>query len=165
MIGVSKWKYSQSAIDERQDACRAPLTKGRMHGDPSDDCKNEAWFIREISQQLREKFGIERNLTVAFMDSWSQSGPNLIDKVQQSHWISETNKLWNETTSKNETFHFRTIDGVLEENDSLKKEINRLSDIISEDIKQLKENVTSLDNAIHHNNDTMTTNRERIIDI
>ena len=46
MIGVSKWKYSQSAIDERQDACD-------YYGDPSDRCKNEAWFIRELSQQLQ----------------------------------------------------------------------------------------------------------------
>ena len=162
MIGVSKWRYSQSAIDERQDDCD-------YYGDPSDDCKNEAWFIRELSQQLKEKFEIERNLTYAFMDSFSQSGPNLNDEVQQSYWIGETNKLWNEATSRNETFDFRTIDDVLEENDLFKKEINRLHDIISEDIKQLKENVTSLDNAIHHNSDTiadmedtMTTNRDRI---
>ena len=39
MVGVTKWKYSQSAIDERQDSCD-------FYGDPSDDCKNEAWFIR-----------------------------------------------------------------------------------------------------------------------
>ena len=162
MIGVSKWRYSQSAIDERQDACD-------YFGDPSDNCKNEAWFIRELSQQLKEKFDVERNLTFAFMDSFSQSGPNLNDEVQQSHWVGETNKLWSEATPKNETFDFRFIDDVLEENDFLKQEINRLLDIISEDIKQLKENVTSLDNAIHQNTDTiadmgdtMNTNRDRI---
>ena len=33
MIGVSKWKYSQSAIAERQDDCD-------FYGDPSEDCKN-----------------------------------------------------------------------------------------------------------------------------
>ena len=80
MIGVSKWKYSQSAIDERQDACD-------YYGDPSDRCKNEAWFIRELSQQLQEKFEIERNLTFAFMDSFSQSGPNLNDEFQQSSGV------------------------------------------------------------------------------
>ena len=43
MIGVSKWKYSQSAIDERQDACNYyNIMEMEM-----DDCKNEAWFIRE----------------------------------------------------------------------------------------------------------------------
>ena len=125
MIGVSKWRYSQSAIDERQDACD-------YFGDPSDNCKNEAWFIRELSQQLKEKFDVERNLTFAFMDSFSQSGPNLNDEVQQSHWIEETNKLWSEATSRNKTFDFKTIDDVREENALCKEEIKRLNDIISE---------------------------------
>ena len=49
------------------------------------------------------------------MDSFSQSGPNLNDEVQQSHWGEETNKLWSEATSRNETFEFKTIDDVLEE--------------------------------------------------
>ena len=66
MVGVTKWKYSQAAIDERQDMCD-------HYGDPSEKCKNEAWFIRELSQQLEEKFDVTRNLTFAFMDSYSQA--------------------------------------------------------------------------------------------
>ena len=156
MIGVSKWKYSQSAIDERQDACND-------FGDPSDFCKNEAWFIRELSQQLQEKFDIRRNLTFAFMDSYSQSGQtNLNDEVQQSHWIEETNKLWSEATARNETFDFKTIDDVLEENALCKEENNRLNDIISEDIKQLKENVTTLDKNIVRNEGTISENQRKI---
>ena len=156
MIGVSKWKYSQSAIDERNAACD-------FYGDPSDNCKNEAWFMRELSQQLQEKFDIERTLTFAFMDSYAQSGPNLIDEVQQSHWIEETNKLWSEATSRNETFDFKTIDDVLEENAMCKEENNRLNDIISEDIKQLKENVTSLDNKIIRNGEKITDNQSSMV--
>merc|ERR1719430_2607710 len=38
VIGVSKWKYSQDAIDKRQEQCD-------HYGDPSDNCKNEAWFM------------------------------------------------------------------------------------------------------------------------
>ena len=109
MIGVTKWPYDQASIDKRQNDCD-------YFGDPSDDCKNEAWFIRELSNQLEEKFQVERNLTFAFMDSFSQSGPNLNDQTQQSYWIRETMKLWNEATGKNETFDFKTIDEVLEEN-------------------------------------------------
>ena len=156
MIGVSKWKYSQSAIDERQDACND-------FGDPSDFCKNEAWFIRELSQQLQEKFEIQRNLTFAFMDSFSQFGPNLYDEVQQSHWIEETNKLWSEATSRNETFDFKTIDDVLEENALCKEENNWLNDVISEDIKQLKENITSLDNKIIRNGEKITDNQSSML--
>merc|ERR1711971_46079 len=76
MVGVTKWPYDQASIDKRKNDCD-------FYGDPSDDCKNEAWFIRELSQQLKEKFEIERTLTFAFMDSFSQSGPNLKDEVQQ----------------------------------------------------------------------------------
>ena len=124
-VGVSKWPYDQYNIDRRQNDCE-------HYGDPSDNCKIEAWFIRELSQQLQEKFEIERNLTFAFMDSFSQSGPNLNDEVQQSHWTEETNKLWSEATSRNETFDFKTIDDVLEENALCKEENNRLNDIIAE---------------------------------
>ena len=162
MVGVSKWRYDQESIDERQEICD-------YYGDPSDYCKNEAWFIRELSQQFQEKFGIERNLTYAFMDSWSQAGPNLHDEVQQSHWNEETNKLWSEATYRSGIVDFKTIGDILEENALCKEEINRLHDIITEDIKQLKENITSLDTAIHYNSDTIadmedtiTTNRERI---
>ena len=156
MIGVTKWKYSQSAIDERQDACD-------FYGDPSDFCKNEAWFIRTLSEQLKEKFEVKRNLTFSFMDSFSQSGPNLYDEVQQSHWTEETNKLWSEATSRNETFDFKTIDDVLEENALCKEENNRLNDIISEDIKQLKENITTLDNKIIRNGEKITDNHSSMV--
>ena len=48
MIGVSKWPYDQHSIDERQEQCD-------HFGDPSDQCKNENWFIRELSKQLADK--------------------------------------------------------------------------------------------------------------
>ena len=106
MIGVTKWKYSQAAIDERQADCD-------YYGDPSEDCRNEAWFMRELLQQLEEKFGQSRSFTFAFMDSWSQAGPNQNDQVQQDHWLNETLKLWQQATNKNETFDFLTIDDIL----------------------------------------------------
>ena len=134
MVGVSKWKYSQAAIDDRQKACD-------YYGDPSEECKNEAWFTRELSWQLAEKFGVTKNFTFAFMDSFSQSGPELGDEVQQQHWWEETLKLWEEATGRNETFDFKTIDDVLEENVICREENQRLHDIIDEDIENLRQDV------------------------
>ena len=45
MVGVTKWKYDQYSIDQRQADCD-------FYGDPSDNCKNEAWFMREMNLQL-----------------------------------------------------------------------------------------------------------------
>ena len=56
------------------------------------------------------RFEVQKNLTFAFMDSFSQSGPNLNDDVQQGYWINETEKLWNKATGRNESFDFKTID-------------------------------------------------------
>ena len=43
MVGVTKWPYDQASIDERQSICD-------HYGDPSESCKNEDWFNRELSQ-------------------------------------------------------------------------------------------------------------------
>ena len=74
MIGVTKWKYDQYSIDQRQADCD-------FYGDPSDNCKNEAWFIREMEQQLMLTFELNKTFTFAFMDSFSQAGPNQIDLI------------------------------------------------------------------------------------
>ena len=70
MIGVMKWPYDQASIDKRQDMCD-------HYGDPSDNCKNEAWFISNMTHEFEEKFGITRNFTFAFMDSYSQAFPGI----------------------------------------------------------------------------------------
>ena len=84
------------------------------------------------------------------MDSFSQTFPGIDDEVQQEHWIEETNKLWKEATGKNETFDFKTIDEVLEENAACKEENLRLHDIIDEEIAIIKEDV-------QHNADTISS--------
>ena len=79
MIGVTKWKYSQAAIDERENACND-------YGEDSEFCVSEEKFMKEFSQQLEEKMGLTKNFTFAFMDSFSQSGnSNISDDVQQLH--------------------------------------------------------------------------------
>ena len=131
-------------------------------GDPSEKCKNEAWFIRKLSHQLYEKFDISRNLTFAFMDSFFQTFPGIDDEVQQEHWIEETNKLWKEAPGKNETFDFKTIDEVLEENAACKEENLRLHDIIDEEIAIIKEDVQHNANTISSVASTVAINTKHI---
>ena len=154
MVGVTKWSYKQSEIDARNDDCD-------YYEDPSENCKNEAWFIRELSQQLMEKFDVERNMTFAFMDSFSQSGSNLDDEIQQIHWIEETKKLWTEATQRNETFDFKTIDEVLEDNAACKEENENLLEIV----KSMNETIHILQEEIFDLNATNKNLIEQIEDL
>merc|ERR1719402_481963 len=141
MIGIMKWPFSQAAINERNRTCTE-------HPPPSQWCKNEDWIKTEIENQLLENFNINRKLTYAFMDSYSQSGVNnLGDEVQQHHWQEETGKLWREATTKNETFAFRNIDEILKQNKELVAENHRLSDENEDLIELLNECQTSLSNS------------------
>ena len=142
---------NQASIDKRQDDCD-------YFGDPSDNCHNEKWFIREIKLQLYEKFGLQQNFTFAFMDSFSQSGPNPNDEVQQLHWLEQTGKLWELANGRNETFDFKTIDDVLEENAACKKEIQRLHDIIEEEITALKDGVQANNDSITYLSSSVAAN-------
>jgi len=122
MVGVTKWSYEQSAIDKRNETCEYY----------PEDCRDELWFIREVSESLEENFGIKRSLTFAFADSWSQDITNSQDLIQQDHWIRETDKIWEEaTTAHDESFYFRTIDDILNQNNEYKKEIEELKSDLS----------------------------------
>jgi len=125
MIGVTKWSYKQSSIDERQEECD-------FYGEDSEYCHNEAWFIKEVSREIQEKFGITRELTFAFMDSFSQDGMNSNDVTQQQYWIQETDKLWQFAHNMEEPFYFLTIDDILQQNQDLKKEVDRLNELVHE---------------------------------
>jgi len=155
MIGVTKWKYSQAAIDERQANCD-------FYGDPSEHCKNEAWFIRALTEQLEEKFGQNIPFTFAFMDSFSQSGPNQMDDVQQEYWSRETAKLWKEATTKNETFDFLTIDDILEENFICKQENDRLHDIIDEELSSINKTLGDHEDDMQQMEQIIEKNRHDI---
>ena len=78
------------------------------------------------------------------MDSFSQSGSNKNDLVQQQHWVKETEKLWLEAARRNGTIDFLTIDDVLEQNAECKEENQRLNDIIDESIAALFDAVNAL---------------------
>merc|ERR1712126_710688 len=90
---------------------------------------------------MHEKFGIEKNFTFVFTDSWSQTagppGYNTDDPLQQEHWQGETSILWDITMSREETFNFMTIDDILEENARQRAEIKWLNDVITNNISQL----------------------------
>ena len=148
MVGVTKWPYDQASIDRRQGDCD-------YYGEDSANCHNEAWFIREMSHQFQDKFNLTRNFTFAFMDSYSQAYPGIEDEIQQEHWVEETSKLWKEATGKNETFDFKTIDDVLEENAACKQEVLRLTDIIDEEIANLNEAVLANSKLIEHTDDNL----------
>ena len=70
--------------------------------------------------------------------------------------MKETNKLWLEATRGNETFDFKTIDEVLEENQLCKEENKRLNDIIEEDIKELNEKVAHNEEKIENATKVLT---------
>ena len=130
-----------------------------------DNCRDEAWFRREFNAQFQEKFGINKTFTFAFMDSWSQSPLGINDPVQQEYWQRETQKLWEFSTERNETFEFMTIDDVLEENVKCKEENQRLHDIIDDNITELYQRVTENRDAIIVNTDAIVVNTDLISDL
>jgi len=144
VIGVSFWSYSEEAIAGRECSPNYP-----------DDCKDEDWFAREVNAQMQEKFGLTRNFSFVFTDSWSQTLDNIGDEVQQQHWHEETGKLWNITINRQESFFFKTIDDILEENAEQRKEIKWLNDVITN-------NITQLNNLIQLLNNTQILNGENI---
>merc|ERR1719341_3244151 len=136
VIGVSFWSYSEEAIAGRECSPNYP-----------DDCKDEDWFTREVNKQMQEKFGVTKNFTCLFLDSWSQTADNIGDEVQQQHWHLETGKLWNITINREEKFLFKTIDDILEENAEQRKEIKWLNDVITNNISQLNNLIQVLNNT------------------
>jgi len=140
VIGVSFWAYDQDSIDDR--VC-----------DPEypDYCKDEAWFCNDMNTQLRDKLHVDKNFTCVFTDSWSQTGGNVEDPLQQEHWRNETGILWDITTSREDTFGFMTIDDILEENARLKEENKWLNDVIRNNITQLTEMIQSNSENIQDN--------------
>jgi len=151
VIGVSFWAYDQGSIDGR--VCEP---------DYPEYCKDEAWFCNETNTQLREKFQIDLNFTCVFTDSWSQTGNNIEDPLQQEHWRNETGILWDITTSREGTFGFMTVDDILEENARLKEENKWLNDVIKNNITQLTEMIQDNVERITANEGTIQDNADNL---
>ena len=99
------------------------------------------------------------------MDSWSQNQINIDDPVQQDYWQRETQKLWQFSTERNETFEFMTIDDVLEENVKCKEENQRLHDIIDDNITDLYQRMDDNDIRVTENRDAIIVNTDLISDL
>jgi len=143
VVGVSFWPYDQDSIDHR--VCDP---------DYPEYCRDETYYKNEMTKQLKEKFGLTKNFTFVFTDSWSQTpgppGYNTQDQTQQFYWKLETGKLWNITIYREKQFDFMTINDLIEINEKQKQEIEWLNDVI---IK----NITELRGLITHNTDHLDT--------
>jgi len=133
IVGVSFWAYDQDSIEERCDPYYP------------EDCKDETWYAQEINKQLQEKFGVNRNFTFVFTDSWSQTKPHIDDPQEQQHWQEETGKLWETTISRPESFPFMTINDFMDENAKQRAEIKWLNDVITNNISEIHEHFRILE--------------------
>ena len=115
VVAVSFWKYDQASINERK-RNRASL-----------GCKDEEWFKTEFNKQMRKNFDLEEDLKVVFPDYLSQTDFKE-DKLQQDHWLEQTNIIWEIASNQEEAFNFHTIEDILKENGRKKREIQRLED-------------------------------------
>merc|ERR1712020_455381 len=83
-----------------------------------------------------------------------------------------TDKLWREATARNETFDFKTIDEVLQENSRFKREIKQLNNIIDEKFKELyeaqnetKDMISDLSSRTTDLSSDITENKDMISDL
>ena len=102
MIGVSKWSFKPSSIEEREENCI----------EEPDYCKDENWYQREFQGHLENNFQLNRTFDFVFIDSFSQSKKSKHDNHQQKRFMEETTKLWNAATSSNKKLEFLTVDQV-----------------------------------------------------
>ena len=155
VVGVSFWHYDQDSIDGR--VCDPEYPQY---------CKDENWFRNNINGVMHEKFGVEKNFTFVFTDSWSQTagppGYNTEDNLQQEHWQEETGILWDITVSRDEPFSFMTIDDILEENARQRAEIKWLNDVITNNISELKDQVGLVNGRVAVNEGNIVQTNRRV---
>ena len=155
VIGVSFWAYDQDSIDDR--VCSP---------DYPDFCKDEEHFAANINSMMQKYFGLDKNFTFVFTDSWSQTaGPpgfNTDDPLQQNHWQEETAILWELTVGRKETFPFMTIDDILEENARMRAEIKWLNDVITNNISELAAQMEQNNAAIAANQLSIQDNSDNL---
>ena len=152
VIGVSNWPYDQDSIDDRNQDCE----------DYPDSCEDEKNFKETFDNIIREDLGQELNLTYVFADAWSQSGDkNKNDISQQTYWNKTTDILWNTIDTRENSFSFKTINQVLEENEEMRGEIKWLNDIIAQNISNLAVLVEQNTKTISINSATIDQNMEQ----
>jgi len=127
VFGVSFWSFDEASMRGRNRNKRKP--------------KDEAWFRSQINSQICDKLQeCNKNFTFVFADShFDRSIPQ-----QRARWQKETTILWEATTSRGESFSFMTINDILEENTRVKRENQRLTNVIDSSIAQLTANNADL---------------------
>ena len=78
LVGISKWSFKQSAIDERNATCIFTPKQ----------CRDEKTFSASMMNAIEEKFHVGKNLTFAFIDSWAKHPMNLGDQVYKQYCFS-----------------------------------------------------------------------------
>jgi len=122
VIAVSFWGFDKASIKKRKQ-------------------RDEAWFRSQINSKICDKLHeCNKNFTFVFADSHFDRN----DPQQQARWQEETTILWEATTSRSESFSFMTINDILEENTRVKRENQRLRDVIETSIAQLRQDMNSL---------------------
>merc|ERR1712241_1268702 len=77
-----------------------------------------------------------------FIDSFSQQPWNRADQHQQKVFQQETKKLW-DFAEEQKLFAFKTVEDVLKENQELKDENEKLNNLISDDIADIKKQLNT----------------------
>ena len=95
--------------------------------------KTETWKINDFNLALQDKYGLKKNLSAVFIDSYARKDFSLGDKTQQLYFETEMEKLWN-LTNNFQSFPLRTIQDVLDEVYDLRGENGQLK----LDIQQLE---------------------------
>merc|ERR1719295_1483248 len=96
IIGVSFWPYDEASVAKRK---HHEITEEK--------------FIRQLNNQLNEKFHINPSVQGVFIDAMSQASWNKNDATQQEAFQRETGKLWKfSNTSK--LFAFITVEDIME---------------------------------------------------
>ena len=131
VVGVSFWSYQDNIVKFRQSMCQY----GELN------CRDEKWFVREMSSILREKFRFQTELPFVFIDSWAKHPLNIQDKNQQEVFSQEAEKLL-KIGNRADPFPFRTVNDVLAENHVLKKRNAILEETINENIEKLSNQIS-----------------------
>jgi len=131
VIAVSFWGFDEASITKRNVNRRKP--------------KDEAWFRGQINSQICDKLNeCNKNFTFVFADSHF----NRNDPQQQARWQEETTILWEATKNRGESFSFMTINDILEENMRVKRENQRLTNVIETSIAQLRQDMDNMNNLL-----------------
>ena len=140
IIGVSHWSYSPENIAKRN-----------FTG------MTEEKFMKEMNSQLKEKFHINMTLQGVFIDSFSQQPWNKPDKHQQDVFKDQTQKLWDFSLGHS-LFAFKTVEDVLKENQELRAQVKQLNKTLTDDIADIKKQLTRQNTSIYENTEAIGLN-------